>query len=161
MNTATRIAPPEARLMVSTLVVWGRGGEITEEEEEVVGGFQALLVSVVRVVMDRLAGGGGSGGRAVFVFVDPGCELAAGRVFEGIVLEDSWGAVGEADIEGGVDSKGIRGTSFVSRCGTSSTGCVASSCASGAGVVLGFPAVTVEETVMVTGGISSSLGGVQ
>lgn len=146
--------------MVSTLVVWGRGGEITEEEEGggEVGGFQVLLVSVVRVVMDRLAGGGGSGGRAVSVFVDPGCELAAGRVSEGIVLEDSWGAVGEADIEGG-DSKGIRGTSFGSRCGTS-TGCVASSCASGAGVVLVLPAVTVEETVMVTGGISS-LGGVQ
>lgn len=162
MNTAARITPPKERLIVSTLVVWDRGGEITGEEEEgEAGGFQALLVSVVRVVMGRLVGAGDSVGvRRRTAPVDSGCGLAAGGVSEGSVLEASGGAVWGTDIGDCGDSKEIRGSSFGARCGTSSADCMASFGASGAGVVSVLPAVTVEEMVMVTGGISS-LGGVQ
>lgn len=157
MNATARIAPPEERLMVSTLVAWDCGVEISEEEEEEAvetGGFQVLLVSVMRVAMDWLAG---TGARRRATFVGSDSELATGCVPDRSVLEVSWGAIWETDTG---DSGGIRGNSFGPCCSTSSAGCVASFGASGIGVVSILPAITVEETVMVTGGISS-LGGVQ
>lgn len=164
INAAARAAPLEARLMVSSLVVWDCGVGITgaKEEEGVVGVIQVLLMSVVKVVAGEVVGAGDSicEGRGT-TFVDSGCVFTTGGVFGTAALGVSWGAICRAPCEGcrvfGV-SLGIRGASsggFGSSSGIGSFG------ASGVGVVSILPvAGTVEEIVMVTGGISP-LGGVQ